>query len=205
MSTDLGKKLEEQEKQILNYEKKLKDVVRAYKNLEAEKKALEVALEAISGTTTDGTESTTTKKDDAAVASESESEEGKIDALKKAITTLTVENKKKEMAFQSDRKALLAKNEQLQGQLEKLKMVTESANVQKKLKERLKQSEIEREKMLADHGAVLAEMQMRYAKERTHGEQMEKQIAELYKKLQISEEQNKKVKLLEKEGRIGKC
>lgn len=78
-------------------------------------------------------------------------------------------------------------------------MVTESANVQKKLKERLKQSEIEREKMLADHGAVLAEMQMRYAKKRTHGEQMEKQIAELYKKLQISEEQNKKVKLLEKE------
>ena len=69
----------------------------------------------------------------------------------------------------------------------------------KRLKDRLKQSEVEREKSLADHGAVLAEMQSRYAKERTHGEQMEKQIAELYKKLQIAEEQNKKVKQLEKD------
>uniref|UniRef100_A0A914Y4S5 GRIP domain-containing protein n=1 Tax=Panagrolaimus superbus TaxID=310955 RepID=A0A914Y4S5_9BILA len=173
-ATDLGKQCEEQQKQILNYEKKLKDVVRAYKNLEAEKKALEVALEAISSP--EAGETSTTKD-----ASESESEEGKIEALKRAITTLT------------------AKNEQLQEQLDKLKQISESANMQKKLKERLKQSEIEREKMLADHGAVLAEMQTRYAKERTHAEQMEKQIADVYKKLQNAEEQNKKMKLLEKE------
>lgn len=53
--------------------------------------------------------------------------------------------------------------------------------------------------MLADHGAVLAEMQSRYAKERVHSEQMEKQIAELYKKIQSGEENLKKFKKMEKE------
>lgn len=76
--------------------------------------------------------------------------------------------------------------------------------LQRQLKERLKQSEMDKEKMLADHGAVLAEMQSRYAKERKNGEAMEKQIAELYKKLQANEENNKKIKLLEKEVGIWK-
>uniref|UniRef100_A0AC34R6N2 ER membrane protein complex subunit 6 n=1 Tax=Panagrolaimus sp. JU765 TaxID=591449 RepID=A0AC34R6N2_9BILA len=197
MSKELTKQLEEQQKQLQNYEKKLKDVVRAYKSLESEKKALEVALEAVGA-----------KNDNSAPSSEEPLEEKsetteveKIESLKQAIATLTIENKKKEIAFQADRKALLQKNEDLQGQLEKLKNVSDSLNSQKKLKEKLKQGENEKEKMLADHGAVLAEMQARYAKERQHSEQMEKQIAELYKKIQAGEENLKIIQKLEKEVR----
>ena len=109
MSTDLTTLCDEQKKQILNYERKLKDVVRAYKNLETEKKALEVALEAISGNVnTEVGESTEEKASD---PNKSDTEESKIEALKQALTTLTVENKKKEMAFQSDRKAILVSSE----------------------------------------------------------------------------------------------
>uniref|UniRef100_A0A915EBF7 Uncharacterized protein n=1 Tax=Ditylenchus dipsaci TaxID=166011 RepID=A0A915EBF7_9BILA len=44
---ELLKLVEEQKAQILTYENKLKSVVRAYKSIETEKKALEVALTAI--------------------------------------------------------------------------------------------------------------------------------------------------------------
>ncbi|KAE9550772.1 hypothetical protein FO519_006024 [Halicephalobus sp. NKZ332] len=158
MSNQLAQQVEEQQKQLQHYERKLKDVVRAYKSLEAEKKALEVALEAVSskdgGAEVPATESSSETKTEV-------TETEKIESLKQAIGTLTVENKKKELAFQADRKALLQKNEELQSQLDKLKSVSDSIGVQRKLKERLKQSELEKEKMLADHGAVLAEMQNR--------------------------------------------
>ncbi|ETN75203.1 hypothetical protein NECAME_00614 [Necator americanus] len=45
---ELQKTLESQHEQLKLYEKKLKDVVRAYKSLEAEKTALQKALNALS-------------------------------------------------------------------------------------------------------------------------------------------------------------
>lgn len=47
------------------------------------------------------------------------------------------------------------------------------------MKDQLKQVEAEREKMLQEHGTILAEAQQRYAKERIHCEKIEKQVTEL--------------------------
>ncbi|VDD95021.1 unnamed protein product [Enterobius vermicularis] len=52
---------------------------------------------------------------------------------------------------------------------------------------KMKRIEEDRERELTDHGSVLAEMQQRYAKERANAAQMERQIAELYKKLHEKE------------------
>uniref|UniRef100_A0A7E4VSW4 GRIP domain-containing protein n=1 Tax=Panagrellus redivivus TaxID=6233 RepID=A0A7E4VSW4_PANRE len=191
---DLQRQLEEQKNQIVNYEKKLKDVVRAYKSLELEKKALEVALEAV-GTASAPADGTTATP--AAEPPPDADDETKIAALKQALSTLTIENKRKEMAFQSDRKALITKNEQLQAQLDKLKNVSDAVGIAKALKKGLKQAENDKERMLADHGAVLAEMQSRYAKEHTHAEQLERQLTEQYKNLAAAEQKLGKVKELE--------
>ena len=104
MSNQLTQQLEEQQRQLQHYERKLKDVVRAYKSLEAEKKALEVALEAVSGKN-EGAETTPNESSSEAKPEATDAE--KIESLKQAIATLTIENKKKELAFQTDRKALL--------------------------------------------------------------------------------------------------
>ncbi|KAH7693236.1 GRIP domain-containing protein [Aphelenchoides avenae] len=44
--------------------------------------------------------------------------------------------------------------------------------------------EAENERLMSDHGKVVAEMQQSYAKERVHVEQVERQLTELYKKVQ---------------------
>lgn len=75
----------------------------AYKSLQTEKKALEVALSAVSG-----------EKSEQTPAEDGSEPINEIDSLKQAITTLTVENKKKELAFQADKRLLLSKNEKLQ-------------------------------------------------------------------------------------------
>lgn len=46
----------------------------------------------------------------------------------------------------------------------------------KELRAKIKRIEEDRERELADHGSVLAEMQQRYAKERANCEQMERQV-----------------------------
>ena len=102
---ELAKLAEDQKAQIANYENKLKDVVRAYKSVEAEKKALEIALSVLStpkeGEGEASSSTGNTPNTEAANASD------QLDALKQALATLTVENKKKELAFQSDRRALI--------------------------------------------------------------------------------------------------
>lgn len=106
---ELERRLEEQRTQLTNYETKLKNVVQAYKSLETEKKSLEVALEALSCPPT--SESASKPDGDESVESgpppPGECSEGRLEALKQALATLTVENKKKELAFQSDRRALI--------------------------------------------------------------------------------------------------
>ncbi|TKR81124.1 hypothetical protein L596_015056 [Steinernema carpocapsae] len=51
----------------------------------------------------------------------------------------------------------------------------------------LRQFHLMRERELEDHGAILGEIQQKYGKERTKCEQLERQIAELYKKLHDNE------------------
>ena len=106
---DLEKKLEEQHKQILIYEKRIKgtwfpkgnlvsnilDLVTAYKSLDAEKNALQTVVETFEASAAD--EQTTT---------ESASPDN-IESLKQSLGTLTREKLKREKAFQNDKKALL--------------------------------------------------------------------------------------------------
>ncbi|KAH7700663.1 GRIP domain containing protein, partial [Aphelenchoides avenae] len=107
----LLQQLEEQKGRLELYEKKLKDVVKAYKSIDQEKKALETALSAMSG---DAAAAGSAPAPSGAASTSSESQAGsdvepsnQADALKQAITTLTVENKKREIALQNDRRALL--------------------------------------------------------------------------------------------------
>ncbi|KAK0404604.1 hypothetical protein QR680_017533 [Steinernema hermaphroditum] len=123
------------------------------------------------------------------------SEEGRLDSLKKAIASLTSEQSKKEAAFLADKRALLAENEKLK------KNLSESQRTHQKLESKasaLRQLESLREKELEDHGSILAEIQQKYGKERTKCEQLERQIAELYKKLH---ETDSKVPLSDKKIR----
>ncbi|KAK5964829.1 hypothetical protein GCK32_014443 [Trichostrongylus colubriformis] len=174
---DLQKKLESQHDQIKLYEKKLKDVVRAYKSLETEKTALQNALDSISpeGSGDQHFSSVT--------------DESTVESLKAAIATLTRENSKKEAAFQNDKKTLLNENASLKDQLKK---VTENLAIAEKtvksLQAKLQQVDVDRERELVDHGKVLAEMQARYAKEHQSLEATSKETTALTKKINQKDE-----------------
>uniref|UniRef100_F1KS27 GRIP and coiled-coil domain-containing protein 1 n=1 Tax=Ascaris suum TaxID=6253 RepID=F1KS27_ASCSU len=202
--TELLKQIEEQRKQIASYERKLKDVVRAYKGLNAEKDALQATVEALSAQDAPLCESATTSADgsfeakDGQSGSESEATkrrtvDEKVETLKRSLATLTAEKTRREAALQADKKALLTENEALKDRIQKSADETEAQAEKleqrmKELRAKIKRIEEDRERELADHGSVLAEMQQRYAKERANCEQMERQITELYKKLNQHEE-----------------
>ncbi|RCN30610.1 tRNA intron endonuclease [Ancylostoma caninum] len=174
---DLQKTLENQHEQLKLYEKKLKDVVRAYKSLDAEKSALQKALDSLSQQDKDGQSASSTSSEDA------------VQNLKTAIATLTRENTKKEAAFQNDKKILLNENAALKEQLKKSAEVNSNAEKMiKSLQMKLQQVEVDRERELADHGKVLAEMQARFAKEHQSFEAGAKESAVLSKKINQKDE-----------------
>ncbi|EYB99526.1 hypothetical protein Y032_0122g1098 [Ancylostoma ceylanicum] len=174
---DLQKTLENQHEQLKLYEKKLKDVVRAYKSLDAEKSALQKALDSLSQQDKDEESTPSTSSEDA------------VKNLKTAIATLTRENTKKEAAFQNDKKILLNENAALKEQLKKSAEVNSNAEKMiKSLQVKLQQVEIDRERELADHGKVLAEMQARFAKEHQSFEAGAKESAVLSKKINQKDE-----------------
>ncbi|RCN34295.1 hypothetical protein ANCCAN_19870 [Ancylostoma caninum] len=91
------------------------DVVRAYKSLDAEKSALQKALDSLSQQDKDEQSASSTSSEDA------------VQNLKTAIATLTRENTKKEAAFQNDKKILLNENAALKEQLKKSAEVNSNA------------------------------------------------------------------------------
>lgn len=98
---------------------------------------------------------------------------------------MTVENKKKELAFQADRKVLLAKNEKLQTMIDTMQMsggagAGKSRDVSK-YKEHIRKMEEDKEKIMADHGAVSANMQKRYSEEVSKVKQHEKTVVKFCK------------------------
>uniref|UniRef100_A0A1I7XUX6 tRNA-intron lyase n=1 Tax=Heterorhabditis bacteriophora TaxID=37862 RepID=A0A1I7XUX6_HETBA len=177
---DLQKKLEEQHKQILLYEKKLKgankllDVVRAYKSLETEKNALQSVIGSLDAHNEEmivGAEEKTL----------TESEDSAVSKLRQAIAILTKEKVKREAAFQNDKKALLEENEGLKEQLRKTvdeneQQADKFCKIIQELSQKVKRIEGDRERELDDHGSVLAEMQQRYAKEKQTVEAAQKQF-----------------------------
>lgn len=195
--SELIKQLEENEKQLQRYETKLKDVVRAYKSLNAEKEALQTTVVALTGQSSSRKSSSCDSNverlsDDTIVDDSNCTAEERVELLKKSLTTLIAEKSRREAAFQADKKALLAENDSLREKLQKTAAETEAQaeELERRIMSmgaKMKRIEEDRERELADHGSVLAEMQQRYAKERANVAQMERQIAELYKKLQGKE------------------
>ncbi|KAI1730647.1 GRIP domain-containing protein [Ditylenchus destructor] len=185
---ELLRTIEEQKGQIATYETKLKNVVRAYKSIETEKKALEVALTALAPDHNQPAASTSAESHSGVdECAKSEPAPDQIESLKQAISTLTVENKKKEMAFQSDRRSLIQKNEKLQEEVNKLKAISGSQTV-RSMKKQLAELEADREKIMSEHGALVSEVQQRYTKERIHSEKIEKQVTEMSRRLQEKDE-----------------
>ncbi|PAV55543.1 hypothetical protein WR25_20351 [Diploscapter pachys] len=93
------------------------------------------------------------------------------------------------LTFQGEKEALLEKLRKVadasEQEAEKMEKVI------KQLSDKVKRIEGDRDRELADHGNVLAEMQARYAKEKVAAENAHKQMAELYTKLKDLEENPK--------------
>ncbi|KAJ1347957.1 hypothetical protein KIN20_003147 [Parelaphostrongylus tenuis] len=187
---NLLKKLDSQQDQLKLYERKLKDLVRAYKSLDAEKNALQTALDSIVSEASADTPQP-----------ESSAQREKSDCrLKEAIATLTKENSKKEAAFLSDKKILLTENASLKEQLKKAtENLALAENTVKTVQQNLQKVESDREKELLDHGKVVAEMQTRYAKEHHLLEARTKEIASLSKKIGQKDETISQLKSRETE------
>uniref|UniRef100_A0A915PVA6 GRIP domain-containing protein n=1 Tax=Setaria digitata TaxID=48799 RepID=A0A915PVA6_9BILA len=202
--SDLTKKIEEQQVQITDYENKLKDVIRAYKGLNAERNALQAVVEAL-GLQREATTSLEQPHNDvkseasipeANVEKKGFSEADQIETLKRSLGVLVAEKSRIEAAFRSDKKALLVENEALKGRLAKAADETEAQAEQLEnrlleLRSKIKLIEGDREKELSDHGSVLAAVQQQYAKECISSAQLKKQIAELHRKLRGKEEASK--------------
>ncbi|KAL3072462.1 hypothetical protein niasHS_017436 [Heterodera schachtii] len=210
----LRRDFEEQKIQIVRYEAKIKDLVNAYKSLTTEKQSLEVALSLLSAAGEDNSEKSELGKSNGEetgeIAQGTEKREGdelsvaeQIEALKQAISTLTLVNKRKEMEFKKDRRSLLETRDEFQNrcsdleqQLKLLKQQNRSQHT-KQLRADLADSKEAFEKAMTEHGMVLAELQQQYTKEKKHGELLEKQVTEMSQRLAEKDAQIKQT-----EGRL---
>ncbi|KAL3990489.1 GRIP domain family protein [Acanthocheilonema viteae] len=202
--SDLLKKIEEQQLQIDDYENKLKDLIRAYKGLNAERNALQTVVKTLGlqqETTTSFEEAENSVQDGGshlgANAEEKDlSEDDQVRSLKRSLEVLITEKNRVEAAFRSDRKALLVENQALKERLAKAANETEAQaekleNSLLELRSKIKLIEGDREKELSDHGSVLAAIQQQYAKECVNSGNLEKQIRELRQKLREKDEISK--------------
>ncbi|VIO89169.1 Uncharacterized protein BM_BM2215 [Brugia malayi] len=194
--SNLIKKIEEQQLQITDYENKLKDLIRAYKGLTAEKNALQTAVKVLGLRQETATSSQGRSHLDADAEEKEFSEEDQVESLKRSLEVLITEKSNLEAAFRSDRKALLVENEALKERLTKAADETEAQaerleNRLLELRSKIKLIEGDREKELSDHGSVLAAIQQQYAKECVNSEHLEKRITDLHQKLCEKEEASK--------------
>ncbi|CAJ0583070.1 unnamed protein product, partial [Mesorhabditis spiculigera] len=170
----LKKELAASNKELLFYQQKVKDVVQAYKNLDAEKKAMEKAVNALKTVSGDSSGSET----DTSIAN-----------LKDALAELSTEGMKKEQAFIADKKALMEEVEKQKAKAAKLAAQFETQQEQvakgikfaekyKALKQSIREMDANREIEIQDHGSVLAEMQKRYAAEKSRADKLQKELNE---------------------------
>ncbi|GMT32854.1 hypothetical protein PFISCL1PPCAC_24151 [Pristionchus fissidentatus] len=209
------KKCEQQQKQMELIEKRLRDVIKAYKGLEVEKKSLEEIVVAW-------------KKEEEGDEVKKDGEEPStslalppkptIDSLKTAFACLTKEKIRRESALQADKKTLLTEIETMRDRLKtaeaESKEKTEQLNraiaqaesdadkFEKLIKHQhdkmvVVKAELERER--TGHGQSVAAMQNEYANERRKGEEMNRKLAEAYTKIHEKEQMPESLKKKEKE------
>ncbi|XP_065348306.1 GRIP and coiled-coil domain-containing protein 1 [Cloeon dipterum] len=97
--------IEKQKEQLLRYEKRLKDVVTAYKGLSKEKEALEASLKVLAVEKSGGKGNN---------AEKTVADQKQLKTLSESLAVLTAEKSRMEMNFQADKKKLLNEVEQLQ-------------------------------------------------------------------------------------------
>ncbi|OWF52312.1 GRIP and coiled-coil domain-containing protein 1-like [Mizuhopecten yessoensis] len=142
---DLTKTIESQKEQLQRYEKRLRDMVQAYKGLLKEKEALDASVKVLSKsskeersprqpsrtpTTDDGGDSSAAESDtegrqfddplqtNSADAEDTEERDDQLQTLTASLLTLTQEKSKLEASYVSDKKRLIQENEELSKKLE---------------------------------------------------------------------------------------
>lgn len=211
---NLRKELKELKAQTTRYEGKIRDMVSAYKMLETQKQSLEVALSVLAvdipetGQTVGIEHSQTlssTPKAETVEGDDNKRQTDQMEALKQAITTLTLVNKRKEMEFKRDRKALMEAKDELQRrcdqfeqQLKEQRQQSKTQNL-RRLREQLAEAQNSHERAMTEHGMMLAELQQQYGKEKRRSDNLEKQITEMSQRLATKDELIKRAEIQLKE------
>uniref|UniRef100_A0A914HEI2 BRCT domain-containing protein n=1 Tax=Globodera rostochiensis TaxID=31243 RepID=A0A914HEI2_GLORO len=137
----LRRNIEEQKSQILRYEAKFKVLISAYKSLTDAKQSFEVALSLLSsddGKSGGGQPNEDGGENEEGIALGTQGEGEKLsvaeqmEALKQAISTLTLVNKRKEMEFEKDRQSLVEAKDALQKRSNDLEQQLKSLKQQNK-------------------------------------------------------------------------
>lgn len=185
---DLERQVASQKEQLVRYEKRIHDVVMAYKSLLKEKGALEASLSAVSTTTTtrkddageseDNSELPTTSPDTAVASQE------QIATVMNSLATLSAEKSRMEMSFQRDKKQLRVelqeKDQRIREWEEKAKQTVNKNKLEVEgLKSKLIVERHAREKETSDQLAMIKELQQLLSDERQAKESLQNQMVNL--------------------------
>nr|CAG4646187.1 EOG090X04IO [Macrothrix elegans] len=201
---DYRETIDQQKEQIGRYEKKLRDVIQAYKGLQKEKEALEASFKALtelkSPTESDSSQYPLVNKDETQNESsvlnvdtpetsmDTGNQEEVIKQLKAQLATLsaslgtiTAEKSRIENNFQQDRKRLLQEKDDLEKSLNAACSQAESASQMFKqqlseLKSSLSVERAERSKEATNNQVILRELQKTIAEERQKREALELEL-----------------------------
>nr|SVE74696.1 EOG090X04IO [Daphnia carinata] len=208
--------IEQQKEQIGRYEKKLRDVVQAYKGIQKEKEALESSLKALAEAKSSSAEGESTRDDGlehnaehAAVLEETRNElelagisskekdiikrlKAQLGTLSDSLATITAEKSRCEANFQQDRKRLLLEKEVLEKSVAAAYSQAEIASHSFKqqlseLKSNLSAEKSERSRESTNNQVILRELQKTIAEERQKRESLE---LELNSKSRLSHQAN---------------
>eukprot|EP00111_Clytia_hemisphaerica_P008119 TCONS_00023687-protein len=185
------------QKKLKKYEKKLSDLVSAYKDLAEEKKLLEDSLKAVKQERRDKDDKTFLQKSKDFItkskqpvvppqppenndAESGESAEKKLNVVTKAFQTLTEKKSKMEASFQADKKNLVVEHNKTVTKFEDdVAMLTIQLE---RLKNKLGQEQKDRENDAQLHSNMLVELQNVLATERLMNDELKSQIAQLTSK-----------------------
>uniref|UniRef100_A0A1A9WU46 GRIP domain-containing protein n=1 Tax=Glossina brevipalpis TaxID=37001 RepID=A0A1A9WU46_9MUSC len=221
---DLEAVINSQNEQLTRYEKRLKDVVTAYKGLLKEKEALETSLSAL---TVNKTDITTSKDDKESFSEETNQTVNKnekiitndeltvvscaddkgnlqiqIHTLMNSLATLSAEKSRMEASFQNDKKqlrVLLTQKDQIINDLQK--KIKENQDIAKADIEEIKAKWIierqEREKETNNQMLMIRELQKLYADERHLKENIEMQLNNFKTQFASNEAENYRLRDLQ--------
>ncbi|XP_055621681.1 GRIP and coiled-coil domain-containing protein 1 isoform X2 [Toxorhynchites rutilus septentrionalis] len=191
---DLEAVVNSQKEQLLRYEKRLKDVVTAYKGLLKEKTALETSLAAFTsnGSSTDSGNVEQTNASAGTKESNGENLREQVATLMNSLATLTAEKGRIEVSFKNDRKQLrevIAEKEatirDLEEQIKALNYTikTDLENCKTKMKH-------DREEECNGQLVMICELQKQLLDERHLNETLEMQLRDL--KIQFNQRHSEK-------------